>query len=222
MSGKKSAILLTGLTQLASRPDNLPSNARTEIGSLEEMRQTFEGWDPRLTKMIAQLDTALKWKLCHCEELETWVSRSVALLGDACHPTLPYQAQGAAMAVEDGLTIGLLLGKLERSGECTCPKTKQDAIHKALRVYERLRKMRTTINVHGAVSMQDFFHLSNGEEQVRRDEILQEYTRSRAWPKDCKWPWGDAAYQQSLLGFDIDEAANRGFDLAKFNSKRRM
>lgn len=28
------------------RPDNLPSNARTAEGSLEEMRASFEGWDP--------------------------------------------------------------------------------------------------------------------------------------------------------------------------------
>jgi salicylate hydroxylase len=76
------------------------------------MRQTFKGWDPQLTRMISLLDTALKWKLCHIEELASWVKGTVALLGDACHPTLPYQVQGAAMAVEDGLALGVLLGKL--------------------------------------------------------------------------------------------------------------
>src|ERR1700748_76062 len=38
------------------------------------------------------------------------------LLGDACHPTLPYQAQGAAMAVEDGAVLGRLLGLLNAEG----------------------------------------------------------------------------------------------------------
>ena len=177
------------------------------------MRKTFEGWDPRLTRMIAQLQTALKWKLCHCGELKSWLSGSVALLGDACHPTLPYQAQGAAMAVEDGLVLGVLLGKLAQKPELLRDSTKQAAIAEVLSLYERLRKSRTAVSVRGAISMQDFFHLADGEELARRDQILGEYSKSREWPRDCKWNWGDATYQQSLLGFDVVKNADEAFDL---------
>ncbi|KAK5167143.1 uncharacterized protein LTR77_007873 [Saxophila tyrrhenica] len=194
------------------RPDNLPPNTRTGVGSLDEMRQTFEGWDPRLTRMIAQLDTALKWKLCHCEELETWVKGSIALLGDACHPTLPYQAQGAAMAVEDGLVLGVLLGRLQQSPELTQDGTKQQALNQVLALYERLRKARTTINVQGALNMRDFFHLGDGEEQVWRDGIMREYNESGAWPEGCRWNWGDVGYERSLLGFDLVVDAGGQFD----------
>ncbi|KAI8663819.1 FAD-binding-3 domain-containing protein [Fusarium keratoplasticum] len=97
------------------RPDNLDKDVRQAPGDIDEMRACFEGWDQRLTRMISCISTVLKWKLCHHEELVTWTKGSVALLGDACHPTLPYQAQGAAMAVEDGAVLGKLLGLLDKS-----------------------------------------------------------------------------------------------------------
>lgn len=71
--------------------DDLPEGVRTANGSLEEMRALFEGWDPMLTRVISCQSTALKWKLLHFKELDTWCRGVVALLGDASHPTLPYQ-----------------------------------------------------------------------------------------------------------------------------------
>lgn len=53
--------------------------------------------------------------------------------GDACHPMLPYLAQGANSAIEDGAVLGLLLGAMESSSQ----------LPKALRLYEKLRKTRT-------------------------------------------------------------------------------
>lgn len=51
--------------------------------------------------MLAMVPHTLKWKLMDRKPLDTWVHHAgkVALLGDACHPMLPYRAQGAAMAV---------------------------------------------------------------------------------------------------------------------------
>jgi hypothetical protein len=52
--------------------------------------------------------------------------------GDSCHPMLPYLAQGANSAIEDGAVLGLLLGHLET----------KDQLPQALKMYERLRKSR--------------------------------------------------------------------------------
>lgn len=52
--------------------------------------------------------------------------------GDACHPMLPYLAQGANSAVEDGAVLGLILGHLRS----------KDQLPKALKMYEDLRKAR--------------------------------------------------------------------------------
>jgi salicylate hydroxylase len=162
--------------------------------------------------MIAQLKTALKWKLCHHEELETWVKGCLALLGDSSHPTLPYQAQGAAMAVEDGLVIGTLLGRLNTCGHLLSPSSRQKNIHGVLQLYEKLRKERTTINVKGAIEFRDFYHLPDGEEQIDRDQVLRDFDRTGDWPASCKWHWGNEEYQQYLLGFDVVDDANQRFD----------
>lgn len=59
-------------------------------------------------------------------------SESLFSSGDACHPMLPYLAQGANSAIEDGAVLGLLLGKI---------RSKQQ-LPQALMMYERLRKAR--------------------------------------------------------------------------------
>ena len=46
-----------------------------------------------------------------CRNMPQWHRGRVTLLGDACHPTLPFMAQGAAMAIEDGAVLaGCLAG----------------------------------------------------------------------------------------------------------------
>ena len=54
------------------RPDDLPKGTKQEHGEVSEMRETFEGWDPTIQKIISCLPSALKWKLCHHEELKAW------------------------------------------------------------------------------------------------------------------------------------------------------
>ena len=195
-----------------SRPDDLPKDTRIELGSLEEMRETFQGWDPRLTKMIDQLNSALKWKLCHHEELETWIRGNVALLGDSSHPTLPYLAQGAAMAVEDGAVIGMLLGRLQGCQELLRSGDRVSNVHEVLKLYERIRKQRTTLGVRGAIKAQDFYHLPDGDDQRLRDELVERHVEFGEWPHPCRWIWGDMEYQKSLLGFDVLQDANEKFD----------
>lgn len=76
-----------GLT-VASCPDNLPPEVSRQAGDLEEMHKLFENWDPRLRKLIGKVDSALKWKIWTMDELDVWIKDRVALLGDACHPSV--------------------------------------------------------------------------------------------------------------------------------------
>ncbi|RFU30939.1 hypothetical protein B7463_g5420, partial [Scytalidium lignicola] len=143
--------------------------------------------------------------------VETRCMDTVALLGDASHPTLPYQAQGAAMAVEDGVVVGLLLTRLLERGLASDLKKRRAQLTSLLKLYESLRKERTEINVLGAIQSQEFYHLSNGNLQIERDNLISELPKS-GWQGSCKWNWGDAGYQSSLLGFDVIADAKRGFD----------
>lgn len=60
--------------------------------SNEELVRRFEGWCPEVSKLCGFAGSYLKWKLADFDELEHWVDRNgrVALLGDACHPMMPY------------------------------------------------------------------------------------------------------------------------------------
>ncbi|KAI1643299.1 putative salicylate hydroxylase [Daldinia loculata] len=182
--------------------DDLPSGVRTSQGSLEEMAANFEGWDPILNEIISCLKTALKWKLLHFKELDQWTKGAIALLGDASHPTLPYQGQGAAMAVEDGAILGLLLEKFQSAGIPPNQVEKNDRLASLLRLYEGLRKKRTEVNVAGAVHTRHYYHLADGPEQEARDKELAGLSGGK-WKGACSFNWGDAEYQQSLLGFDV-------------------
>ena len=136
---------------------------------------------------------------------------AVALLGDASHPTLPYQGQGAAMAVEDGAILGLLLRKFQQADMPSDHAKKNTQLALLLRMYEDLRKERTKVNVAGAVHTRHFYHLADGPEQKGRDEELASLPDAQ-WQANCSFNWGDVQYQKSLLGFDALVDAERRFD----------
>ncbi|KAE8138848.1 hypothetical protein BDV38DRAFT_270371 [Aspergillus pseudotamarii] len=168
------------------QPDNLPTGVRTNEGDLEEMKSGFHNWDATLQRLISCISSVVRWKLCHLPELDTWSKGSVTLLGDACHPTLPYQAQGAAMAAEDGAVLGMLLGLVAQrlnSHKNSSDETLSSLIHESLTVYEDLRKAPTTANVNGAIRNRGAFHMQDGILQWIRDFILGHsgMTRETDW-----------------------------------------
>ena len=73
-------------------PDNLPRMMNTTKADLQEMREFFAGWDPQLRTLLGLVQETMKWRLLNSEEMESWShpSGNFALLGDACHATLPY------------------------------------------------------------------------------------------------------------------------------------
>lgn len=64
--------------------------------ALQDMQREFEGWDPRLVKVIKMIDNTLKWPLMMGSIRENYVSESgkLVLVGDAVHAMLPYMSQG--------------------------------------------------------------------------------------------------------------------------------
>jgi salicylate hydroxylase len=81
----------------------------TERGSVQECARDFAGWHEDVQTLIQALDEPYKWALMLREPLPVWSLRRVTLLGDACHPTLPMLASGAAMAIEDGYVLARAL-----------------------------------------------------------------------------------------------------------------
>ena len=77
----------------------------TDRADVAEVRAAFRGWHPLVGDLIDALDSPLKWALFDRDPLPSWGRGAVTLLGDACHPMLPYGAQGYAQAVEDAAVL---------------------------------------------------------------------------------------------------------------------
>ncbi|HWO09928.1 MAG TPA: FAD-dependent monooxygenase [Polyangiaceae bacterium] len=94
-------------------------------------RQAFAGFEPRITRLLEQLESAPP--LHHdLEELErpVWGRGRILLLGDAAHAMTPNQGQGAAMAIEDALALARVLavgpaGAVERYQALREPRVRE-------------------------------------------------------------------------------------------------
>ena len=121
----------------------------TEQGTKQEAMRDFAGWHPTIRKIIDEADAHFRWALFDREPLDQWCDGRVALLGDACHPMLPFMAQGAAMAIEDGYTLAS-----ELSGELSGERE----LDAALADYFTLRRDRTAKVQMAARSNMGTFH----------------------------------------------------------------
>ncbi|KAL9002213.1 MAG: hypothetical protein Q9188_004847 [Gyalolechia gomerana] len=188
-------------------PDDLPDMVNTAKADVQEMREFFRAWDPKLQQLLGLVQEASKWRLQHSEELESWSHSNgkFVLLGDACHATLPYLAQGAAQAVEDGAVLGALFERLESASQ----------LHDALIIYERLRKSRTTAVVKGSTRLQCVFHMPDGPRQQERDRQLTQEEAFEGYPN----PWADPVFQPYLFGYDADKEVEEAWAKYKTGEK---
>lgn len=133
----------------------------TEPGDHDELKADFAGWHSSIQQLIDQADQAslYKWALFDRPPMAQWGKGRISLLGDACHPTLPFMAQGAAMAIEDAAVLAGCLAQ-------------QEDVPLGLQRYENLRRRRTAAIQQGSRRNARVFHLSG----------LQAWLRNRAAP----------------------------------------
>jgi salicylate hydroxylase len=113
-----------------------------------ELKTDFEGWHVDIQTIIdtADREQCFRWALNIREPLPRWSTSRTTLLGDAAHPSLPYLAQGAAMAVEDA---AILTRSLQQTAN----------VPSALSLYETNRLERTTRVVRESTENRALFHL---------------------------------------------------------------
>jgi 2-polyprenyl-6-methoxyphenol hydroxylase-like FAD-dependent oxidoreductase len=80
-------------------------------GTKDELDNDFRGWHSDVHEIISQIETPYKWALMVRGPMPRWSQGRVTLLGDACHPTLPFLGQGGVMAIEDGYVVAACLDK---------------------------------------------------------------------------------------------------------------
>ena len=117
----------------------------TERGTREECAADFRGWNEDIHAIIRSIAEPYKWALLGRTPLTRFSHGRATLVGDAAHPTLPMLAQGANMAIEDGMVLA------------RCLSACQDA-ETALARYDAARVERTAKLVRGANEMAKRFH----------------------------------------------------------------
>ena len=126
-------------------------------GSRDEVLSYFDGICDKARQLIELPKDWKRWATADREPIDRWTFGRVTLLGDAAHPTLQYLAQGACMAMEDGVTLGAAL------------KLHDGDFAKAFAHYERSRISRTARVVLSAREMGRIFHAQGVERLVRND-----------------------------------------------------
>lgn len=123
---------LLNFVAIEERPGVWTEESWNIRGDMDDVRRAFADWDPAIEQILRAGEHCHLWGLFDRDPLPRCSDGSAVLLGDACHPMLPFMAQGGAMAVEDGFVLAQLVSNRKRTGD-------------ALREYEALRKPRTSL-----------------------------------------------------------------------------
>jgi 2-polyprenyl-6-methoxyphenol hydroxylase-like FAD-dependent oxidoreductase len=126
-------------------------------GSKEEVQSYFQGISPKARQLIDLPKSWKRWATADRDPIGQWTYGRVTLLGDAAHPTTQYMAQGACMAMEDGVTLGEAL------------RVHANDWTRALDLYQRSRVARTARIVLSSREMGRIYHAKGVERLVRND-----------------------------------------------------
>lgn len=175
--------------------------------AIKDMQSSFSGWDSCLTKIINMIDKTLKWPLIGGTPLSHWVapgSRTL-ILGDAAHAMVPYMSQGAAMAVEDGAALAVVLSLIQS------PKQ----IPEALRVFEAERIKRSGQMQGASMLNGKLWHFADGPEQRARDAGMRPETEgaSFSWSSN---QWSDPVTQWWAYGYDAEAEMEKAWHAKDF------
>jgi salicylate hydroxylase len=123
---------------------------------MEDLLSRFEGWSPDFLSLLGRVEEPIfRWALYDREPLEQWGIGTTTLLGDACHPMLPFMAQGSCQAIEDAVVLA----------RCLSDANTNDAP-------SALRQGRTAQVQTSSLMNRDLFHMVDGQEQKDRDMIF--------------------------------------------------
>jgi salicylate hydroxylase len=115
-------------------------------GDPNDLRARFADFGGPVRDILTRVEETHLWALFLRPVAERWQNGRMALLGDAAHPTLPFMAQGACLALEDAWVLA-------RSFDG------QSGVRQALVAYEAARRRRAQNVVAAASANARNFHL---------------------------------------------------------------
>jgi salicylate hydroxylase len=120
----------------------------------------LQGAHPDVLALFHLMDVQRSWPICDRDPLRHWSKGRVTLLGDAAHPALQSMAQGACMAIEDGVCIAEQI------------HASADDLPAAFRRYDALRCLRTARVQLMARHLWDHYHGADALRDQRRRELV--------------------------------------------------
>ena len=117
------------------------------------LRSAFSDCAPDLQAILAKVKAPSLWGLFRHPVAPVWSKGHVVLLGDAAHPTLPFLAQGANLAIEDAFVLA----------RCCADHS---SVQSAFRHYQQLRRDRVIRAISAANANAKNYHLSGLKRSV--------------------------------------------------------
>ena len=150
--------------------------------TVDELLRTYASWNQELLTTFSNAQRCFKWALYDRDPLTRWSDGRVTLLGDAAHPMLPFLAQGAAMAIEDGYELACMIGRVGAGA----------GIAEALVEYERQRIPRTSRVQLGARARGTTMHLRSPWARMKRNVgfMLQSLRTPESTTHRAEWIYG--------------------------------
>ncbi|WP_456388893.1 FAD-dependent monooxygenase [Profundibacter sp.] len=113
------------------------------------LQAVFADFGAEVQALLARVDKVYLWGLFRHPVATKWHQGRVAILGDAAHPTLPFMAQGAVMALEDAWVLADALDKA-------------DSVEAGLAAYQARRHERASKVIEAASKNARNYHLPAG------------------------------------------------------------
>ncbi|KAL4810661.1 salicylate hydroxylase [Aspergillus unguis] len=182
----------------------------TNKGDKKEMMSFYAEWNDLVRDLLSYVPDGevMEWTLNSHMPLPSWIENKCVLMGDACHPMLPYVAQGAAQAIED-------------AGVLSCALSLTDSVPTALEVYESVRKERAEKIQKSASVTRKALHLPDGEEQRKRDEAIRGPGKNPDLWADHDWQdfmWGTDVMKDTVDNWDELVARSQGYHIQSVNA----
>jgi salicylate hydroxylase len=135
-----------------------------------ELEDTYRDAHPAMRDLVAMIDFSWRRPIGDRAPVRHWSRGRVVLIGDAAHPPLQSLAQGACMAIEDGLCLGELIHAA--GGDFAT------AFHE----FEAARLLRTARVQLESRALWPFYHAGGIEREVR-NEIMTTWDEAHMF--DC-------------------------------------
>jgi len=140
-------------------------------GAPDELEEIFARTHSGVRDNLRYVSRERNWVLHDRDPATSWTDGRVTLLGDAAHPTLQYLAQGAQMAIEDGV---VLAEKVAAAGE---------NYNRAFLAYQRERMNRSARVVLSSRFFGEYIHVDGGARELR-NELARGRDPDHPWEVD--------------------------------------